>query len=164
MSAAAVLALAVLICLAPVLIGCALFDVTKPFFERGVGTAVSLILMQVCGLIVMQLVLMSDQWFMAQAVTQSFNQMAASAQGSSSAGATGETLPDNVWVGDVVLRRDGGDVERARTRLLNRWRDHDARAAHSPCMECAPGTGRTWVISDSPWTVVNTPGPDGHPR
>ena len=84
--------LAVVVCLMPILIGCAMFDVTKPFFERAVGKIMSLILMQVCGLIILQIVLMSDQWFMAQAVTAEFNQMAAKAQGMSSIAAMGESL------------------------------------------------------------------------
>jgi type IV secretion system protein VirB6 len=71
--------LAVLVCLAPLLIGCALFDITRPIFERTIGKAVALILMQTAGLVVMQIILMGDQWFVAQVVTASFNQMASNA-------------------------------------------------------------------------------------
>ena len=46
------LLLAVLVCLAPAIIGCALFDVTRPIFERALGKAVALILLQTAGGIV----------------------------------------------------------------------------------------------------------------
>jgi hypothetical protein len=69
------LLLAVVICLAPILIGCAMFESTRPIFDRAVGTVVSLILMQLIGLIVLQMILMGDQWFMAQATTAFFNAM-----------------------------------------------------------------------------------------
>lgn len=62
--------LAVIICAAPVIIGCALFDVTRPIFERAVGKVVSLILLQTLGLIILEILLLGDQWFMAQATTQ----------------------------------------------------------------------------------------------
>jgi type IV secretion system protein VirB6 len=62
--------LATIICLSPVLIGCAMFDVTRPIFERAVGKVIALILMQSLGLIVLQILLLGDQWFMAQATTQ----------------------------------------------------------------------------------------------
>src|SRR4051794_20733609 len=68
--------LAVIVCLAPALIGCAMFDATRPIFERAMGKIVSLIVLQTAGLIVLQIVLMGDQWFIAQAVTASFNAMA----------------------------------------------------------------------------------------
>lgn len=61
--------LAVLVCLAPVLIGCAMFQVTRPIFERAVGKAISLILLQAMGLIVLQILLLGDQWLMAQVTT-----------------------------------------------------------------------------------------------
>ena len=60
---------AVLICLAPVLIGCAMFDVTKPFFERAVGKCASLILLQVAAVIVLVITLRGDTMFMARATT-----------------------------------------------------------------------------------------------
>jgi type IV secretory pathway VirB6-like protein len=75
------MALAAVICLGPVIIGCAMFDATKPIFERAMGKVVALILLQTMGLIVMQLVLMGDQWFVAQIVTTFFNQMAATMSG-----------------------------------------------------------------------------------
>ena len=68
--------LAVIVCLAPAIIGCAMFDATRPIFERAMGKVVALILLQTAGLIVLQIVLMGDQWFIAQAVTASFNAMA----------------------------------------------------------------------------------------
>jgi len=61
--------LAVLVCLAPAIIGCAMFDATRPIFERAMGKIVALILLQTAGLVILQIVLMGDQWFMAQAVT-----------------------------------------------------------------------------------------------
>ena len=61
--------LAVIVCLAPVIIGCAMFDVTRPIFERAVGKVVALIVLQAAGFIVLQIMLMGDQWFMAQATT-----------------------------------------------------------------------------------------------
>jgi type IV secretion system protein VirB6 len=61
--------LAVIVCLAPAIIGCAMFDATRPIFERAVGKIVALILLQTAGLVVLQIVLMGDQWFIAQAVT-----------------------------------------------------------------------------------------------
>jgi type IV secretory pathway VirB6-like protein len=87
------LLLAVLVCLAPAIIGCALFDVTRPIFERAMGKAVALILLQTAGLVVMQIVLMGDQWFVAQAVTASFNQMANNAlTGASGLQVQGESI------------------------------------------------------------------------
>ena len=68
--------LAVIVCLAPAIIGCAMFDATRPIFERAVGKVVALILLQTAGLIVLQIVLMGDQWFIAQAATAFFNAMA----------------------------------------------------------------------------------------
>jgi type IV secretion system protein VirB6 len=68
--------LAVIVCLAPALIGCAMFDATRPIFERALGKIVALIVLQTAGLIVLQIVLMGDQWFIAQAVTASFNALA----------------------------------------------------------------------------------------
>jgi type IV secretion system protein VirB6 len=61
--------LAVIVCLAPAIIGCAMFDATRPIFERALGKIVALIVLQTAGLIVLQIVLMGDQWFIAQAVT-----------------------------------------------------------------------------------------------
>lgn len=61
--------LAVIVCLAPILIGCAMFDATRPVFDRAVGTVISLILLQSLGLIVLQILLLGDQWFMAQVTT-----------------------------------------------------------------------------------------------
>lgn len=62
--------LAVLVCMAPVLIGCAMFQSTRPIFERAVGKAVSLMLLQSMGLIILQILLLGDQWLMAQVTTQ----------------------------------------------------------------------------------------------
>jgi type IV secretion system protein VirB6 len=74
--------LAVIVCLAPVIIGCAMFDATRPIFERAVGKVVALIILQTSGLIVLQILLMGDQWFIAQATTASMNALGSgSAQG-----------------------------------------------------------------------------------
>lgn len=61
--------LGVIVCMAPVLIGCAMFDATRPIFERAVGKVVALIILQVAAFIVLQIVLLGNQWFMAQATT-----------------------------------------------------------------------------------------------
>ena len=74
--------LAVIVCLAPAIIGCAMFDATRPIFERAVGKVVALIILQTSGLIVLQILLMGDQWFIAQATTASMNALGSgSAQG-----------------------------------------------------------------------------------
>ena len=65
--------LAVIVCLAPAIIGCAMFDATRPIFERATGKIIALILLQTTGLIVLQIVLMGDQWFIAQLTTASIN-------------------------------------------------------------------------------------------
>ena len=62
--------LAVLVCMAPILIGCAMFQATRPIFERAVGKAISLMLLQAMGLIILQILLLGDQWLMAQVTTQ----------------------------------------------------------------------------------------------
>ena len=59
--------LAVVVCLLPAIIACAMFEATKGIFERTVGKVVSLILLQVAGFIVLQIVLAGNQWFMVQA-------------------------------------------------------------------------------------------------
>lgn len=61
--------LAVVICMAPVLIGCAMFESTRPIFDRAVGKVISLILLQSLGLVILQILLLGDQWFMAQVTT-----------------------------------------------------------------------------------------------
>jgi type IV secretion system protein VirB6 len=71
--------LAVVVCLAPVIIGCAMFDATRPIFERAVGKVVALILLQTGGFIVLQMVLMGNQWFIAQAVTAGIQATASNA-------------------------------------------------------------------------------------
>ena len=68
--------LAVIVCLAPAIIGCAMFDATRPIFERALGKVVALIILQTAGLIVLQIVLMGDQWFIAQLTTASLNALA----------------------------------------------------------------------------------------
>ena len=65
--------LAVIVCLAPAIIGCAMFDATRPIFERALGKVIALVLLQTAGLIVLQIVLMGDQWFIAQLTTASIN-------------------------------------------------------------------------------------------
>lgn len=59
--------LAVVVCLMPALIACAMFEATKGIFERAVGKIVSLIILQVAGFIVLQIVMLGNQWFMVQA-------------------------------------------------------------------------------------------------
>ena len=68
---AARMVLGVVVCLAPVIIGCAMFDATRPIFERAVGKVIALILLQTAGLIVLQIVLTGNQMIMAQATTAS---------------------------------------------------------------------------------------------
>lgn len=65
--------LGVVVCLAPVIIGCAMFDATKPIFERAVGKVVALILLQTAGLIVLQIILNGNQMMMARATTASLS-------------------------------------------------------------------------------------------
>lgn len=69
------LVLGVVVCLAPVIIGCAMFDATKPIFERAVGKVVALILLQTIGLIVLQIILNGNQMMMAKATTASLSAM-----------------------------------------------------------------------------------------
>ena len=59
--------MAVVVCLMPALIACAMFEATKGIFERGVGKMVSLIILQVSGFIILQIVMLGNQWFMVQA-------------------------------------------------------------------------------------------------
>ena len=66
---AARMLLAGVICISPILIGCAMFEYTRQFFDRAVGVVVSLILLQTLGLVFMQILLLGDTWFMAQATT-----------------------------------------------------------------------------------------------
>lgn len=58
---------AVLVCLAPIIMILAIFDATKGVVERLIGKAISLTILQVAGFIVMQIVLLGNQWFMARA-------------------------------------------------------------------------------------------------
>jgi type IV secretion system protein VirB6 len=71
--------LAVIVCLAPVLIGCAMFEITRPIFDRAVGKVISLILLQTLGLIILQILLLGDQWFVAQATTAMLSSISNSA-------------------------------------------------------------------------------------
>ncbi len=67
------LVLGVVVCLAPAIIACAMFDATKPIFERAVGKVVALILLQTAGLIVLQIILNGNQMMMARATTASIS-------------------------------------------------------------------------------------------
>ncbi len=67
------LVLGVVVCLAPAIIACAMFDATKPIFERAVGKVVALILLQTAGLIVLQIILNGNQMMMARATTASLS-------------------------------------------------------------------------------------------
>jgi type IV secretion system protein VirB6 len=58
---------AILVCLTPIILICGIFDATKGVVERAIGKAIALIILQVAGFIVMQIVLLGNQWFMAQA-------------------------------------------------------------------------------------------------
>jgi len=58
---------AILVCLAPAIMVLAIFDATKGVVERAIGKAIALIILQVAGFIVMEIVLLGNQWFMARA-------------------------------------------------------------------------------------------------
>jgi type IV secretion system protein VirB6 len=58
---------AVLVCLAPIIMILAIFEATKGVVERAIGKAIALIILQVAGFIVMEIVLLGNQWFMARA-------------------------------------------------------------------------------------------------
>ena len=95
--------LALVMIAAPVLIALAMHDVTKPFFERGVGLMVSLIFLQFVGIIVLQLVLTGDQIFMNQIIAASQAREAAEAAApwyqfgvSASSGAAMATITQNL--------------------------------------------------------------------
>lgn len=59
--------LAAIVCVFPAIIGCAIFDATRPIFERAVGKMISLLVLQVIGFVVLQMVMLGNQWFMVQA-------------------------------------------------------------------------------------------------
>jgi hypothetical protein len=59
--------LAILVCLTPFILILGIFDATKDVVARAIGKAISLIILQVAGFIVMEIVLLGNQWFMAQA-------------------------------------------------------------------------------------------------
>ena len=60
---------AILVCLAPIILVCGIFDATKGVVERAIGKAIALTVLQVAGFVVMEIVLLGNQWFMAQATT-----------------------------------------------------------------------------------------------
>jgi len=66
--------LAVMDDITPFLIAFAMFKTTMPIFERAVGKAFALILLQFVGVIVLQIVLSADQAFMQQIVANSTRQ------------------------------------------------------------------------------------------
>ena len=57
--------LAIVVVLGPVAISCAMFNSTRPIFERWIGKGVSLIILQVAAIITLQIVISGDQTFMA---------------------------------------------------------------------------------------------------
>jgi type IV secretion system protein VirB6 len=57
--------LAIVTVLGPVTISCAMFNSTRPIFERWIGKGVSLIILQVAAVITLQIVIAGDQTFMA---------------------------------------------------------------------------------------------------
>ena len=59
--------MAVLVCIFPAIIGCAIFDATRPIFDRAVGKMVALIILQTLGLVILQIIMLGNQWFMVQA-------------------------------------------------------------------------------------------------
>ena len=71
--------LAVIVCIAPVIIACGMFEITRPILERAIGKVVALILLQTIGLIVLQILLLGDQWFMAQVTTAMLSSISNSA-------------------------------------------------------------------------------------
>ena len=95
--------LALVIVASPFLIGCAMFDVTKPIFERAVGKVIALTFLQFAGIIVLQLVLTGDQVFMNQIIAAARAREAAEAAApwyqfgaSASAGAAMATITQNL--------------------------------------------------------------------
>lgn len=54
---------AIIVVLGPVCIGCAMFPITRPIFERWIGKGVALIVLQVAAIITMQIVLTGSQSF-----------------------------------------------------------------------------------------------------
>lgn len=58
---------AILVCLTPFIMILGIFDGTKDIVNRAIGKAISLIIMQVAGFVVMEIVLLGNQWFLAQA-------------------------------------------------------------------------------------------------
>jgi type IV secretion system protein VirB6 len=59
--------LAAIVCVFPAIIGCAIFDATRPIFERAVGKMIALVILQVIGFVILQMVMLGNQWFMVQA-------------------------------------------------------------------------------------------------
>ena len=59
--------LGVLVCVFPAIIGCAIFDATRPIFERAVGKMIALVILQTIGLVTLQIIMLGNQWFMVQA-------------------------------------------------------------------------------------------------
>lgn len=60
--------LAIVIAFGPVMIGCLLFDATKPIFERWVGKMVALVVLQVAVVITLNMLLVGDRHLMNQIV------------------------------------------------------------------------------------------------
>lgn len=62
------LILAIVVVAMPILIACAMTDVTRPIFERGIGKMIALIFLQFAGIVVLQLVITGDQIFLDQII------------------------------------------------------------------------------------------------
>lgn len=59
--------LGVVVILGPALIGCAIFDYTRPFFDRAVGYIVASIILIAAGAITVNIMVLGTQWFLARA-------------------------------------------------------------------------------------------------
>ena len=59
--------LGVVVILGPALIGCAIFDYTRPFFDRAVGYVIAAIILIAAAAITVNIMVLGSQWFMARA-------------------------------------------------------------------------------------------------
>lgn len=59
--------LGVVVILGPALIGCAIFDYTRPFFDRAVGYIVASIILIAAAAITVNIMVLGSQWFLARA-------------------------------------------------------------------------------------------------
>lgn len=61
------LTLGVVVVFSPILIGCAIFDYTRPFFDRAVGYVVASVILISGAAIVINMMVLGSQWFLARA-------------------------------------------------------------------------------------------------